>query len=503
MQPNKERPPWRQPLRDPERGAAGFETPGTCFLVRHAIEGDFADALVQYGTARGFQATGATYPPSYRDNDRLVCDDPALAGDLFERLRALLPPVLVDADGRAWHLDGLNARFRFCRYRDGQCFRRHRDGAYADRGLRSRLTLQIYLDDAGGFHGGSTRFYASQAGPLVGRVAPSRGTAVVFDHDLWHDGEPVTLGVKHVMRTDVMYRAPALETGVTRIGHPGYVYGLLPLRNGRLATSSRDTTIRIWRLDDSRPEATVLVGHTASVVALAETPGGTLVSGSRDGTVRAWDLGRRTSRVLMQQDAAVLSIVPLGHVGGVEVVAAGDGVGAIRIVPVTPGGQPRAMTGHRGWVWALATVPGFLLSASEDGTVRLWSTDSGECTGVASPDRGPVHALAAIPGPEGGVAAGFADGHVVVYEADRARGTLSPVQVVAAHDGEIYALAPAGPRAVASGGEDGWARVWRTGVCAPIAAVRHEGFVRAVALTQDGRLASAGYDGVVKLTRAL
>ncbi len=62
-------------------------------------------------------------------------------------------------------LVGLNTRFRACRYQGGQSFRIHRDGAYAaEPGVRSHLTLQLYLDDDPARAGGHTRFFLPSDG---------------------------------------------------------------------------------------------------------------------------------------------------------------------------------------------------------------------------------------------------------------------------------------------------------------------------------------------------
>lgn len=60
-----------------------------------------------------------------RNNERVLIDDPSLAADLFLRAKPFLPGVL---DGQA--LVGFNERWRFYRYRPGQTFKLHRDGAY-------------------------------------------------------------------------------------------------------------------------------------------------------------------------------------------------------------------------------------------------------------------------------------------------------------------------------------------------------------------------------------
>src|SRR3954469_23181376 len=95
------------------------------FRIEHALGDDACEALVRDAEASGFGRTGSLYPPSYRDNDRIVRDDAALAAALFARLGALLPPTRVDDAGNVWRLAGLNTRFRMCRYTNGQSFRIH------------------------------------------------------------------------------------------------------------------------------------------------------------------------------------------------------------------------------------------------------------------------------------------------------------------------------------------------------------------------------------------
>lgn len=114
-----------------------------------------------------------------------------------------------------WTLSGLNERFRFYRYENGETFRPHWDGIYEVNDWHSsQLTLLIYLSED--FTGGETVFYRD-SGMLkpcketqIVSIQPKLGQILVFEHQQLHEGAPVLSGQKYVLRTDVMYKHPML-----------------------------------------------------------------------------------------------------------------------------------------------------------------------------------------------------------------------------------------------------------------------------------------------------
>lgn len=141
-------------------------------------------------TARGF-----VHAPKIRNNARVMFDDPELAATLFARVRLALPEPLFQSSPV-----GLNERFRGYQYGPGQRFAPHLDGAFRRSPVEeSQLTFMVYLDE--GCDGGDTEFL-----DLGFRVTPRRGLALLFQHRLMHAGNEVHRGVKHVLRSDVMYR---------------------------------------------------------------------------------------------------------------------------------------------------------------------------------------------------------------------------------------------------------------------------------------------------------
>lgn len=145
----------------------------------------------------------ATNNPVYRDQDRVMFDDPAAADALFERLLPHLPERIGEL-----RRVGLNERLRCYRYAPGQRFLEHMDHWYQPSPTRiTLLTVLIYLNACGdplGFEGGETRFSEQ----LEETVVPTPGLVVLFQHKLRHEGLPVTRGTKYLIRTDVLYEAP-------------------------------------------------------------------------------------------------------------------------------------------------------------------------------------------------------------------------------------------------------------------------------------------------------
>jgi hypothetical protein len=160
---------------------------------------------IGYGDAPVNTFGGPVVNKEMRNNERVMLDDPALAAELWERLR----PFVAPRRGPHWQAAGLNERLRFYRYDPGQRFDWHLDGHYERSPTeQSALTFMVYLND--GFEGGATEFDFRLTGLAVGdgavsAVVPEAGMALVFYHRILHQGAAVTRGRKYVLRSDVMY----------------------------------------------------------------------------------------------------------------------------------------------------------------------------------------------------------------------------------------------------------------------------------------------------------
>ena len=148
-----------------------------------------------YETATITTNRGAAVDSSIRNNARRIEDDPQRATDLWRRLCLELPPFV-----RGQQAIGVNERFRFYRYDPGERFAGHVDAPFRrSNGEQSLLTLMVYLNDD--FEGGETTFRE-----LV--VRPKTGSALLFRHEIFHEGTVVRRGRKYVLRSDVMFSPP-------------------------------------------------------------------------------------------------------------------------------------------------------------------------------------------------------------------------------------------------------------------------------------------------------
>jgi prolyl 4-hydroxylase len=145
---------------------------------------------------------------AHRSNCRVIVTDFQLAKTLTDRIEPFIP-TQIERHGRDWSFYSLNECFRFCRYTSGQLFVPHGD-RYFKRGAndKSWYTFMIYLNNEDEFEGGHTRFLQdmNHLDQALYSVEPKAGTALVFPHQLLHEGQLVTSGTKYIMRSELMYK---------------------------------------------------------------------------------------------------------------------------------------------------------------------------------------------------------------------------------------------------------------------------------------------------------
>lgn len=177
--------------------------------VSQALPGNLCEELLDFARQETFEAASVNFygetqrRESVRNNDRLEWDNPELAkrleGCLLKAMGTDFPRIV---DGLRYV--GVGSHFRFYRYRPGQYFKPHRDGAYQDGQKESLVTALFYLNDA---DGGETVLmpYGLRQAWAHRPILPRAGDALLFEHRVWHEGRPVNSGEKYVLRTDLFY----------------------------------------------------------------------------------------------------------------------------------------------------------------------------------------------------------------------------------------------------------------------------------------------------------
>lgn len=283
-------------------------------------------------------------------------------------------------------------------------------------------------------------------------------------------------------------------------GHRGDVWTVAASADGTvIASGGTDATVRVWRQPWRDP--LVLRGNQAEVMAVAVSADGRWVaSGGRDQTVRVWNAVTGAERVVWRgHDGSVpsVSFSPDGR----RVASAGRD-GTVRIWSLA-GAPALLLRGHEGGVRGVAFSPDgrHVASAGADGTVRAWSAD-GTGTPVVvqdQPSGRQVWAVAYSPDGERLVASGQ-DGAVHIWRGD---GQGPPVSLQGHRDVVWSVDVSADGRFVASSGQDGdGVRIWQAATGREVVTLRGHGTsVEQVRFLPDGRLVTANEDGSVRIWR--
>jgi len=265
-----------------------------------------------------------------------------------------------------------------------------------------------------------------------------------------------------------------------------------PATGSRLASASKDGTVRIWQRVNGLCVGT-LCGHSSSVTSIKWGGEGLLYSGSQDRSVKVWapaesklvrtleGHGHWVNCLALSTDFA-LRRGPFDHRGitptepeaalegarkryaearsPAELLASGSDDFTVFLWNPAASKKPIArLTGHVQLVNALCFSPDaqWLASGSFDGSIRLWAGKTGKFVATLRGHVGAVYQLA-WSGDSRMLASGSKDSTVKVWEMR----TRKLKEDLPGHADEVYSVdwSPDGER-VASGGKDRNLKMWR------------------------------------------
>jgi len=192
---------------------------GSGFVLEDVLNEDECTRVMDWGHELGFEDCG--YSNAVRVTERVEVVSPQTAHEIYRRVSRFIKSVDLFKQHRGLRDDipcrwlspcGINPHFRVCRYQPRGFFTPHYDGAKDFDDCYSLQTFMLYLND--GYRDGTTRFFTDLQQHykpgieafVTHRYHPKAGSALIFFHNITHDGEQVSHGQKYIMRSEVMYR---------------------------------------------------------------------------------------------------------------------------------------------------------------------------------------------------------------------------------------------------------------------------------------------------------
>ena len=288
-------------------------------------------------------------------------------------------------------------------------------------------------------------------------------------------------------------RADGTQPAVVLSGHSAETHYVGFSLDGRdVVTTSQDRTTRVWNLD-GQLENVFRVDRSYPIAALFTPDGGGVLTHDDIGAVHLW---RRNGMSSVTFNATEYNIYTVALSPGGETLAAGTKEGTVLLWHTNEPQRPFVLRGHAAWVRSIDfSVDGTrLVSASDDGTLRLWRLDSSESVPIKVRKGLVNNAFFSVDGQRI-----FSDGvGTEVFNTESEEGEARVLR----HGGEVSALefSPDGDR-IATASKDRTARVWDlTGSHPPLVLRGHDSPVRLVSFGHNGRdIMTAGDDGTARV----
>jgi pleiotropic regulator 1 len=290
------------------------------------------------------------------------------------------------------------------------------------------------------------------------------------------------------------------------MGHAGWVRSVaVEPENQWFATGSADRTIKIWDLASGKLKLT-LTGHISAVRGIAISDRHPyMFSVGEDKMVKCWDLEQ--NKVVRHYHGHLSGIYTCALHPTLDLLMTAGRDAVVRVWDMRSRRQVLALQGHRDTINSVITqgVDPQVVSSSVDTTVRMWDLAAGKCMATLTNHKKGVRALAMNP-----IEFSFASASI-----DNIKTWAFPrgdfMRNLRGHTGLVNALAINQDGVLASGGNDGNVRFWdsasahcfqSTQVRVQPGSMDNEAGIYAMAFDRSGsRLITCEADKTIKIWR--
>jgi WD40 repeat protein len=284
------------------------------------------------------------------------------------------------------------------------------------------------------------------------------------------------------------------EVGLIKTGQSG-VMSLIGLRNGDLISGGQDGTIRRWR--QAKPAGVLPATRQGEFTHLGELENGEVISGGKEGVLQRWKEGQAQGQPIPTHEGEILSMAVLRDevfTGGsdgtvrrwrsqqpVDSIPTGEAkvLGLLALSNsdlISLGEDPKGVNTLRRWsgrnlqgepkatdqsqTHILSVLEnGNLVTASYDGSVRIWRKDMSADDPV-TPDQlmDGKNLVTLLPLDSSTILATYGDGTLVIWQMEGDK--VIRAENVGTSPTRVLRLARLGPSELVSAGEDGTLRIW-------------------------------------------
>lgn len=237
-----------------------------------------------------------------------------------------------------------------------------------------------------------------------------------------------------------------------------------------LASASDDKTIKLWNYE-TEEEIFTLAGHSHAVKSVAFSPDSQiLASGSWDKTIKLWDASTGAELCSLSGHKLQVSAIAFSPDGRLLASASFDRTVRLYLLPSSQPSELRSLpnlqatalhttlSGHCGHVFCVAFSPDgkTIATGSNDNTIKLWDTNSGQATRTLLGHSWSVVAVAFSPDGET-LLSGSWDKTVKIWKVS----TGEKLCTLFEHTDSVCAVAISSTnKAIASGSKDKTVKLW-------------------------------------------